>query len=137
MMFEPDFTQKEYDTLRIILDVFAKASARELSQINHTFMFWKESYKRGTDSYGFHDKEKSTVNMMEFKEDIVAIQEIIAAYKQSKADISAFELINGITFYYDGFELTDNIIDQLETFSLSAQEDSYTVYLDDNHLVIY
>ena len=137
MMFEPDFTQKEYNTLRIILDVFGKASAKELSEINHTFMFWKDSYEKGTDSNGYHLKEQSIVDMKKFPEDLESFRNIILAYKESMADATGSELINGITFYYDGFELTDEIIDQLESFSLSASDDCYTVYLDDNDLVIY
>ena len=49
----------------------------------------------------------------------------------------AIEVINGVTFYYDGFTLTDEIISQLEDFSLLAEEDTYSAYLDDGKLVIY
>jgi hypothetical protein len=52
-------------------------------------------------------------------------------------DVSYSKSINGVMFYYDGFILTDEIIDQLESFSLSADDDAYSVYLDDGRLVIY
>ena len=47
------------------------------------------------------------------------------------------ERINGVTFYYDGFVLTDEMIEQLESFSLSADDDAYSVYVDNGRLVIY
>ena len=47
------------------------------------------------------------------------------------------EIINGITYYYDGFELSDAIIEQLESFSLTADDDVYSMYMDDGKLVIY
>ena len=41
------------------------------------------------------------------------------------------------SFYYDGFKLTDDMIEQLESFTLDTEDDSYTVYLDDGSLVVY
>ena len=35
------------------------------------------------------------------------------------------------------FALTDGMIDQLENFSLLADDDTYSVYLDNGGLVIY
>lgn len=119
------------------MSIFGKASARELSEINHTFSFWKTAYDSGLDSSGYHNKAKSVVNMMSEKADIERMRNIISAYNESASNITAYELINGITFYYDNFVLTDDIIDQLEAFSLSAEDDSYSVYLDDGRLVIY
>lgn len=42
-----------------------------------------------------------------------------------------------MTFYFDGFSLTDDMIDRLESFSLSADDDTYSVYLDNGRLMIY
>lgn len=53
-------------------------------------------------------------------------------YEDSKC-----EIINGVTFYYEGFTLTDDMMDQLEGFSLSAEDDAYSIYLDNGRLVIY
>lgn len=136
--FEPDFSDTEYHVLNMVMSIFGSASARELSEINHTFNFWKEAYKRGTDSEtNYHDKSKSVANMILYDEDIDRMKEIIYAYQESLNDVMAREIINGISFYYDGFQLTDDMIEQLESFSLDADDDSYTVYLDDGSLVIY
>ena len=75
--------------------------------------------------------------MILYDEDIDRMKEIIYAYQESLNDVMAREIINGISFYYDGFQLTDDMIEQLESFSLDADDDSYTVYLDDGSLVIY
>ena len=45
---------------------------------------------------------------------------------------------NGVTFYlYGDLKLTDEIRNQLESFSLSADDDAYSVYVDNGRLVIY
>ena len=75
--------------------------------------------------------------MISQAEDIEKMREIILAFKESANDIMAREVINGISFYYDGFELTDDIIEQLEAFSFDADDDTYSVYLDNGRLVVY
>ena len=136
-VYQPDFSEREYQVLDLVMEIFGCASARELSDINHTFDFWKLAYDNGTSRDGYHDKAMSVVDMMSQHSDIERMREIISAYKDAASDLTASEIINGVTFYYDGFELTDDIIDQLESFSLSADDDTYSVYLDDGRLVIY
>ncbi len=135
--YEPDFSEKEYDILRLTTEIFGKASARELSDINHTFAFWKDAYVKGTDSNGYHDKNNSIVNILFDSEDIKKVHEIVSAYKEVMENVSAKELINGVTFYYDDLILTDQIINELEKFSLTADDDTYSVYVDSGKLVIY
>lgn len=135
--YQPDFTQREYEVLKLILEIFGSASAKELSEINHTFNFWKLAFDNGTSSTGYHDKEQSVVDMMSQVDDVNRMKEIISAYRETAGDVSACETINGVTFFYDGFALTDDMIDQLESFSLSADDDTYSVYLDNGRLVIY
>lgn len=136
-VFEPDFTEKEYEALSLTNKIFGNVSARELSEINHTFDFWKEAYENGTDANGYHDKGRSVVDMMSYEEDIERMRDIISAYRESSENVTDYEVINGITFYYDGFSLTDSIIEELESFSLLADEDAYSVYVDGGELVIY
>ena len=135
--YQPNFTEREYEVLNLIMEIFGCASAKELSEINHTFNFWKLAFDNGTNSAGYHDKEQSVVDMMSQTDDINRMKEIISAYREASNDASSCETINGVTFYYDGFMLTDDMIDQLESFSLSADDDAYSVYLDDGRLVIY
>lgn len=136
-LYQPDFSESEYEILKLVMDIFGHASARELSEINHTFSFWQVGYQNGTSSTGYHTKMLSEVDMMSYKEDINRMQEIISAYRENLNDVSASEVINGVTFYYDGFELTDDIIEKLEVFSLQADDDAYTIYFDNGKLVIY
>ncbi len=65
------------------------------------------------------------------------MKEIIAAYKEAAKESSVYEIINGIKFYYDDIILTDDIIEQLETFSLRAEDDTYSVYMDGGKLMIF
>ena len=136
-LYQPDFSEREYEVLKLVMDIFGCASAKELSDINHTFDFWKIAFDNGTSCTGYHNKEMSVVDMMSQKADVEKMREIILAYRETVNDITASEIINGVTFYYDGFALTDDMIDQLEGFSLSADDDTYSVYLDNGRLVIY
>ena len=135
--YQPDFSEREYEVLKLVMEIFGCASAKELSDINHTFNFWKLAFDNGTSSTGYHNKEMSVVDMMSQDSDVERMREIISAYRETVNDVTASEMINGVTFYYDGFALTDDMIDQLECFSLSAEDDTYSVYLDNGRLVIY
>ena len=136
-LYQPEFTEREYEVLKLVLEIFGDASAKELSDINHTFDFWKLAYDKGTSSDGYHNKEMSVVDMMSQQADIEKMREIISAYRETVNDKMTSETINGVTFYFDGFALTDDMIDQLENFSLLADDDTYSVYLDNGRLVIY
>ena len=135
--YQPDFSEREYEILKLVTEIFGCASAKELSDINHTFNFCKTAFYNGTSSTGYHNKEMSVVDMMSQHADVEKMREIISAYRETANDTTASETINGVTFYFDGFALTDDIIDQLESFSLSADDDTYSVYLDNGRLVIY
>lgn len=136
-LYQPDFSESEYEILKLVMEIFGNASAKELSDINHTFNFWKLAFDRGTSFNGYHNKEMSVVDMMSQQADVEKMREIISAYRETANDITASEIINGVTFYFDGFALTDDMIDQLESFSLLADDDTYSVYLDNGRLVIY
>ena len=56
--------------------------------------------------------------------------------KRSDNDVPK-KIINNITFYYYDLVLTDSILEELESFSMYADEEAYSVYLDDGKLVIY
>ena len=135
--YEPEFSQAEYSTLNMILNIFGSATSRELSEINHAFNFWKTAYTNGTNSNGYHDKTKSVVDMNAETEDFERMREIISSYRDTAKNAMYSETINGVTFYYDNLVLTDEITDKLETFSLLADDKAYTVYLDNGKLVIY
>ncbi len=136
-LYQPDLSEREYEVLKLVMEIFGDASPKELSDINHTFKFWKLAFENGTGSNGYHNKDMSVVDMMSQQSDVEKMREIISAYRETANDITASETINGVTFYFDGFALTDDMIDRLESFSLSADDDTYSVYLDNGRLVIY
>ena len=136
-LYQPDFSEREYEVLKLVMDIFGGASAKELSDINHTFDFWKTAFDNGISCTGYHNKEMSVVDMMSQRADVEKMREIISAYRETASDAAKYEIINGVTFYYDGFALTDDMIDRLESFSLSAEDDTYSVYVDNGRLVIY
>ena len=103
-------SKREYEVLELVRNIFGGASAEELSSI---------------------------VDMMSQHADVERMREIISAYRETASDTAKYEIINGVTFYYDGFALTDDMIDRLESFSLSAEDDTYSVYVDNGRLVIY
>ena len=41
--FEQDFSDSENTVLNMVMSIFKSASAKELSEITHTFNFWKET----------------------------------------------------------------------------------------------
>lgn len=136
--FNPDFSQEEYEVLNATIDIFGHETARELSELNHAFSFWENAYKRGTDSNGFHDKQKSKVTVQDMLGEIDRIKEVLYAYEETRDD-SCCETINGVTFYYDPkeIEMTDERINELCSFANLAEDDVYSIYLDGGKMVIY
>ena len=136
-LFEPNFSQSEYDVLNLTVDIFGQLSARELSELNHSFSFWKEAYNRSQKGDGFKDKDLAIVQEAEMKAEVNKIKSVIEKYRSNRAERSLKEIINGVTFFYSSeFKLTDEIIEYLEEFSKSADDDAYSIYLENGSLVI-
>lgn len=142
-----DFSNSEMEVLNLTLNIFDNLTARELSDLNHEFDFWKKSYgkyevtKNGNDSY---------ISDSDIKKEIHIMTSIIDSYKNRNNDMS-IEKVNDIEFYYDSSNLDINgttivdgkevkILDELYDFSLSeeAEDKCYTIYLDEcGELVIF
>ena len=126
--FNPNFNENEYDALQTTLSLFGHLSARELSEIQHQFDFWKIANKRPSQEIVKADIEP----------ELWRIRSVLDAHEQSKKQCLNFEQINEITYYYEpGFQFTDEIVQWLCEFSKTADETSYTIYYDDGELVIY
>jgi uncharacterized phage-associated protein len=139
LRFNPDFSSEEYDILSDTIGIFGNLSARELSEINHSYDFWNKSYSNSIGSNGYRCKEDSIVELDEMRSEVRKIRLILDAYNRNKKIDQSSETINGIVFYYDpkDVEITEEILDELYDFSLSADDDSYTLYIDSDELVIY
>lgn len=137
--FDPDFTQEEYDALNLSISIFGRLSAKELSEINHTFRFWSKHYNASIRPDGYRSKIESVIPKSDLKQECDRIAEIIAAYQQGENESSIKETVNGIDFYCDPetVVLDDSLFDALFKFSLSADENAYSVYSEGGNLVIY
>lgn len=136
--FDPDFTQEEYDVIKLTEGIFGNVSARELSRLSHTFQCWKESFERSKDENGFKHKERAVISIDARRAEANRMKNIIAAYKRDSAIPYRTEVINGITFsFVPGFQITEDVIENLERFSATAEDDAYTVYEEHGEMVIY
>ena len=135
--FNPDFEEDEYETLNAVIGVYGHLSAKELSDLNHQFNSWKQAYQNGTLQNGYHDKKKSVVKFDLFPEDVEAVGRAIRAYKETRKTARRYEVINGVTFYYDDMTMTDELISELEKFSKVCDDDTDSICQDDGRLVIY
>lgn len=135
--FEPDFTQQEYHILNLTAHILGKLTARELSELNHSFSFWNVVYERSDDGNDYKDKYLAMIKNSEMLEEVQRIKLVVEQYKTNRTARLASELVNGVTFFHlPDFELTDKIMEELEQFSRTADEDAYSIYLEDRNLVI-
>lgn len=135
--FNPDFSEEEYKTLNDVIGVYGHLTARELSDLNHSFESWKQAYMNGTTENGYHDKGKSVVNFESFPEDVEAVGRAVRAYRETQRKAPRYEVVNGVTFYYDDMAITDEVIADLEKFSRVCEDDAYSICMDDGRLVIF
>ncbi len=137
--FNPDFTSEEYNVLSDTINIFGKLSAKELSKLNHLYDFWNKSYKKSIDSNGYKCKSDSIIDVEDMKAELQKIKTILDAYNENKMVDQNTEIINGIEFYYDPekMEMSEELLDKLYDFSLDADEESYSLYIDNGELVIY
>ncbi len=144
--FKPNFSDSEIEVLDMTLGIFDKLSAKELSCLNHEFKFWENAYKRYEDTKDIWD---SNISEAEIKNEIHVIKSIIDCYK-NRDNSMLVERVNNIDVYYDPENLDINgyifvfgeevsILDELYEFSLSeeAEDNCYTIYLDEGELVIF
>lgn len=135
--FNPDFSEEEYETLNAVIGVYGSLTARELSDLTHSFRSWQQAYQNGTSDDGYHNKGKSVVNFNAFPEDIEAVEKAIKAYRETQKSAPRYEIVNGVTFYYDDLIMTDDIITKLERFSQVCDDDAYSICEDGGRLVIF
>ena len=139
--FKPNFSECELEALDITLNIFDKLSAKELSDLNHEFDFWKDSYVDG--------ENYCIVSNDNIKKELPIIKNIIDSYRNRDKNKKT-EVINGITFYYDPNNLnidanfivdgeSYSILDELYDFTLNElDENCYSIYLDEfGELVIF
>ena len=133
-----DFSQQEQQVLDLTEKIFGKLQMKELVELAHTFDFWKKKYVEANYGDGHVNTDLAKISVEDLKKEIDRICDVIDCFKNSHHDFQKIEKVNGITFYYDSnFEMNDKVIEELEKFSLCADETVYTVYKEENKLVIY
>lgn len=139
LRFSPAFSREESDALDLAVSLFGGLRPREMSDINHTFRFWENAYNNSIQPGGFKDKGSSVISVESMIAEAGRMKDVANAYRETEAENSAKETINGIDFYYDPseFAMTDDLLDYLYDFSLEAGESAYSVYFDRDHLVVY
>jgi len=136
--FEPSLSQDEYDVLNLTDEMFGSISARELSELNHSFSFWKKARDRSEQVDGYKDKDLSIVTVNEMLEESSKMKEIISRFKANKSERALKEIVNGVTFYYTSdIEMTDDVLEHLEAFSNEADDNAYNLYIEDGNLMIF
>ena len=139
--FNPDFNDEENYILQCTIDIYGKLGARELSDLSHGFNFWNEAYEKGFLPSGYHSKIDSLITNEEMMKEISSIRKVIQAYEQNIASESnsACQSINGVRFFYNPTEvrITDDLVNYLYQFAEEAEDNAYSVYYDNNNLVVY
>lgn len=138
--YNPVFTQEEYETLNTTLNIFGELSAKELSELNHKFSCWK-TYQNSDLKARWRYKKDVIIPDKDIKADSELMKPLLEAFEQDKSsNVSAMDVINGISFYYNPTEviMNEDLITKLSEFAFLEREDNaYTIYYDEGELVIY
>lgn len=131
--FKPNFNNKTQKVLDITDNIFGNLSAKELSELNHNFEFWKTIYEQSEKKF-----EKSLIPKELIQKEKYKTTNVIESYL-NKEDNLKTEIINGIKFYYDPNEITidDNLLSDLYNMSLSADENAYTITKMEDEVIVY
>ncbi|QWU14454.1 Uncharacterized phage-associated protein [Paenibacillus sophorae] len=136
--FEDDLDETIQYTLSVVKDVFGDVDARELSNLNHLHVGWKEALEKSEISKGKYYKPLSIISYDTIMEhDIESIKKVLDAHESTIDSGKTFELINGVKFYYDPEEISfdDDLLEQLASFQ--GEESAYIVHMDEDGLVFY
>lgn len=130
--FEENFSEIDKEMIETTIEIFGHVPAKELSELNHLFKFWKNKVDK---SNGYSkDLSEVIVYTEELSAEIENISKLLNSFKER--EVLTKEVINGIIFYFD-FHMTDELLIKLEYISRTLDEDTYTIYLDSGELVIY
>lgn len=126
------------ETLRQTAEIFGDMSAEELSELNHELNSWKiPFYASKTNNPNVYDSSKNVIKPLDgiFMEDVKKVKQMLDAFEEND-DSMDYEVINGITFYYDSDEisLTDDILAILE--EINGPDTAYTISLDEEQGII-
>ena len=134
----PRFSDSEKESLDLAIGIYGKASAKELSTLNHEFICWRTAYRAGLEPSGYHDQSKSVVDITLSQEQLDRIKTVVDLYRENQQSDDECISFNGVDFYYDkNFPMTDEVKQQLREYAYDAEDRAYSIYFDEGSLVIY
>lgn len=134
------FDDQINETLKLTADIFGGMTADELSDLNHELSSWKFHYHSSvTDNPNVYDNYKNTIVLDGelLKRDVKKIKQMLNSYESNKENnTEEFEVINGVTYYFDPneVELTEDILAELE--EMDCPDDAYTLTYDEEQGLI-
>lgn len=137
LKFEPNFTESQFQTIKKTIEIFGGLSAKSLSDLSHEFNFWKAHYDDSINPDGTYDQNKNVIPVSEMREEK---EKMINLLSVQSSTMHSGDTINGIKFFFDSeLDLTEELYNYLYEFSKSpeAEDEVYSVYLDNNELVVY
>lgn len=130
--FEHYFEDNTNNVLTLTNGIYGHCKAKELSDIQHDFDFWKETKEHN---------EKGVIPTELIKAELPRIKEVVEVYLEGLKSNNECEIINGIKFYYDPdeIEIDEKMLETLYNISLNADEETYSIVKDHNinEVVIY
>jgi uncharacterized phage-associated protein len=124
------------ETLDLTCKIFGDMSASELSDLNHELISWKIAFNSSkTDIPGVYNSEKNTIKIDKyFLEDVQRMKDMLDAFEDENE--MAFEVINGVTFYYNPnlVNFTEDLQSKLE--GMNFPDDAYTIIYDEEQGII-
>lgn len=143
-----NFAPEQLMTLEISLQLFNKLSAKELSDLHHELDTWKVKYDK-SNLGNYYLTEVSKIHKEDiYERDILKLKTILESYRENKkteGDVKE-EIINGITFYYDLYEMEHyikekDLLTYLEGLSLEllsdGGDDTFSLAYDEHQGVYY
>ena len=134
LAFKPNFSKETDKVLELTNEIFSHYSAKELSELNHTFNFWNDTYKKSSKT----NPGDAVIPTELIKKEIDKTYKVISTYENRDKE-EVYEVINGVRFYYNPKEitLTDKDYDKLYDLSLVTDEVAMSLFLDDGEVQAY
>ena len=135
------FSTIEQEIIMITTKIFGALTAKELSEIQHQFSFWQNSYEHGTNTQGKHNKANSIITSQQIAQENEKIKIMIDTFRENQKLNNHSLIINGIKFIYNPNEirLNKNILAQLRevtSYDDAKEEGVFSIYLENGELVI-
>ena len=79
--FDPNFSREECDVLNITTALLGSVPAQELSEISHTFDFWKNTFEKSVQT---NDNHAAVVSIGDMRKEVDRVRDAIYAVRVSQ-----------------------------------------------------